>query len=444
MLENISFLTLIIISSTFSSDIDQFYKNCQNSKDYGCFTTTDDCISSKNCSFGATWIGTSETEYQFQLISTSGEYVAVGFPSSSSMGPAPVVACSPNFTTPAIYYNTEKYWSAAVMNHSDFVSSYKVAVEDGTTSCEFSMNSTFSVTPSSSNTSMTYDLNQNETFIIMAVGPLIKSTIISHDKKDKTNVMIDLTDHNDFYNKNDTNHNETGGAIYDKCYQDKGCFGYPDNCVSKRNCDIMVTYTKVTGVKHDDDADDHKFKFEIGGKVGNDYTAVGLSLDNKMGEDSVMACINSPTHHNVTVSMYWNLDNYAGSDPLADTTFGLSHFSSSVEDGFYTCTFYRETVTNISIPQEAGNGSVVFDLDHTKYFLLLAMGPVDNKERLKFHSAWGRTGEAVDLGDFSQVSGDKGTIIKLHASFMVLAWLACANVGTFVARYCKDIFQVLH
>ena len=54
----------------------------------------------------------------------------------------------------------------------------------------------------------------------------------------------------------------------------------------------------------------------------------------------------------------------------------------------------------------------------------------------------GKTGESVDLGDFSQVSGDKGTLIKLHASFMVLAWLLCANLGTFTARYCKDIFTV--
>ena len=30
-----------------------------------------------------------------------------------------------------------------------------------------------------------------------------------------------------------------GGAIYEKCYQDKGCFGTPDNCVAKRNCDML-------------------------------------------------------------------------------------------------------------------------------------------------------------------------------------------------------------
>ena len=48
----------------------------------------------------------------------------------------------------------------------------------------------------------------------------------------------------------------------------------------------------------------------------------------------------------------------------------------------------------------------------------------------------------MNLGDFNQVAGDKGTLIKLHASFMVLSWLLFANLGTFVARYCKNIFMV--
>ena len=58
------------------------------------------------------------------------------------------------------------------------------------------------------------------------------------------------------------------------------------------------------------------------------------------------------------------------------------------------------------------------------------------------HTSIGWTGEEVNLGDFNQVAGDKGTLIKLHASFMVLSWLLFANLGTFVARYCKNIFMV--
>ena len=93
--------------------------------------------------------------------------------------------------------------------------------------------------------------------------------------------------------------------------------------------------------------------------------------------------------------------------------------------------------------------------------------PGAGTELIQQHVATAKTGEAVDLGDFSQVaaqystvqystvqystvqysdfsqvSADKGTLIKLHATFMALAWLLAANVGTFYARYGKDIFMV--
>ena len=100
------------------------------------------------------------------------------------------------------------------------------------------------------------------------------------------------------------------------------------------------------------------------------------------------------------------------------------------------------------------------------------MSPGAGTELIQQHVATAKTGEAVDLGDFSQVaaqystvqystvqystvqystvqysdfsqvSADKGTLIKLHATFMALAWLLAANVGTFYARYGKDIFMV--
>ena len=70
----------------------------------------------------------------------------------------------------------------------------------------------------------------------MAVGDLLNNMILFHTKKDKTGSTVDLTDHNEFYSKNDTGTNQ---AIYDKCYEEKGCFGTPDNCVDKRNCDML-------------------------------------------------------------------------------------------------------------------------------------------------------------------------------------------------------------
>lgn len=286
-----------IFHQSYSSDIETFYSNCQDAQHYGCYTSGDpDCVSQQSCAYGATWRGSAETEYQFQLIAaaSTNKYVAIGFPYTSAMGPAPVVGCSQQFQKPVYYYNTAKYDSLPAYNHSDFVSSYKVVMEDNSTSCGFTMTSNFTMAASNTSGEVSYDLNVNETFIIMAVGPVKDSLMQYHDKKNKTNVSIDLTEHNDFYTKNNTHHNDTGNPIYDNCYQNKGCFGYPDNCVSRRNCDMIVTYTKVRSR-----AGEERFRFEIGGKVGRDYTAVGLSMDDEMGEDSVMACVHSPAHGNV-------------------------------------------------------------------------------------------------------------------------------------------------
>ena len=131
------------------------------------------------------------------------------------------------------------------------------------------------------------------------------------------------------------------------------------------------------------------------------------------------------------------------------------------EDGLVTCTFFREPVTDVEVPNQ--DRSVQFDLDNSTFYLLLARGPVSEgmvqKQNWSVevdnlfcvsagsgiigrHTSIGWTGEEVNLGDFNQVAGDKGTLIKLHASFMVLSWLLFANLGTFVARYCKNIFMV--
>ena len=436
---NFILILVLCIGSAVGSKSDQFYTNCQNSAEYGCFTIPSGCVQAKNCTLGSTWKGTSEQIYQFQMISSStasSDYLAIGFPSSSAMGPAPVVACSSNFSKPGVYYNDANYASNPVLNNSAMVTSYSVVIEENSTSCEFALNSSFTVEPNSSAV-LSFDLNVNSTYLIMALGPVRNGKIGYHKKRDVSKDLIDLTLNNDFYQKNHTN-NTNNNAIYDECYQTKGCFGQPDDCVQKRNCDMIITYTKEVSVSRDQS---DRFKFEVGAKVGEDYVALGLSDDDEMGADSVMACINQPGQ-SPTVKMYWNIG-HSTSLPLEDTQLGLSDISGLAEEDFFSCTFYRDTVTNITIPGGDNNQSTVFDLEHTEYYLLLARGPVASNV-IKRHVATGVSSDSVDLTSFSQVSGAKNIMVKVHASFMVLAWIFCANLGTFCARYCKDIFMVSH
>ena len=77
-----SIISLSILPAFLCSNItnvtDVFYSNCQNSKSYGCFTSSDkigNCSITKTCDFGITWIGESEHSYKIQLISKTGKDV---------------------------------------------------------------------------------------------------------------------------------------------------------------------------------------------------------------------------------------------------------------------------------------------------------------------------------------------------------------------------------
>lgn len=52
--------------------------------------------------------------------------------------------------------------------------------------------------------------------------------------------------------------------------------------------------------------------------------------------------------------------------------------------------------------------------------------------------------QPVDLTKFNHVSGSKNIIVKIHASFMVLAWIFCANFGQSVQSQICLNFPFLH
>jgi hypothetical protein len=80
---------------------------------------------------------------------------------------------------------------------------------------------------------------------------------------------------------------------------------------------------------------EESYQFSLTGTAADStYLAVGLSLDNKMGNDSVVACI---PEEGVGVVMYWN--KVGDSVPLPNTTVGVSNGTASLEDGVLSCSF---------------------------------------------------------------------------------------------------------
>ena len=76
-----------------------------------------------------------------------------------------------------------------------------------------------------------------------------------------------------------------------------------------------------------------RFRFEIGLAAASApaYVALGLSFDDEMGEDSVMAC--TLFGDSVDVAMYWNVASPYNSLPLANAHFGLAEVAGGVVQG---------------------------------------------------------------------------------------------------------------
>jgi hypothetical protein len=247
-----------------------------------------------------------------------------------------------------------------------------------------------------------FDLNYTPYHLMLATGSVKDGSYViqQHTNKGVTDQPISMAQFNPFIKSNSTTTTSTApvtttmttvmpgndSSIYASCYATKGCFGTPSGCVEKRNCNYLVTYSRLS---------EASFRFEIGQVVGssvtNSYAAFGLSFDDKMGDDSVMACTLSAGGQ-VDVAMYWNVAKPSyNSLPLQDPHFGLTVTAGSLTDGFLLCSFDREAVTQVPKPD---NTSQLFDLGLQKFFLFLAAGTLDVDGHLLQHTSKERSASA--------------------------------------------------
>ena len=402
------------------------YDGCSES--FGCTGMPTGCVDSQNCTVLMKWIGISEDEYQINLlgnVTDQKSYLAFGLSMDNMMGNDSVLACLGTTGDVQYYWNTANpFNSLPVSNVSSNVSDSNVKIVDGFMNCSFTLNSQFQMNIPSTDNEQKFDLNAQEYYLLLARGLINSSNLIEHhDEKSVSTSSIDLSIHNKFIPED----------IYSNCFKTKGCFGTPPNCIGKQSCDVIVTYKKISA---------SSFNFAIGFPTTHqtDYAALAFSDDDKMGDDSAMACI---MYQNGTfdVNMYWNTANPYNSLILADAHLGLSQISGKFTNGFTQCEFTREATTIVKTPS---NQTVTFDLIEKKYFLLLAKGPTDTSTGIiRQHNVQDKSGSSVDLGSYDSVKSASKLWIKLHGFAMTFAWLLFANLGVFVACYFKGSFQVL-
>lgn len=403
----------------------QFYFDCFKTK--GCFGFPEGCAEQKNCEMAFSYSGVSETEYFVEIMTTHPEeYVAVAFSEDEFMGDDSALVCTTEKNT--IERNWNKYHNSRVLENPQLdISEPFVSETDGILLCTATIQSRSTIASpfEDGTTSITLDLNEISYFIQMAKGPYVDNAVQKHTNQTVSTDKLNLAEFNNYFGASET---------YDGCFENgKGCFGIPIGCEDTKSCEVLFTF---------ESSDQDDFDMTISGKVdGHQYLGAAISEGNNMGDNNAMICFGS--NDNVDVVNTWNTKNPYGNIPLDDIHFGLTGIEGTLKDGYLTCKFKRQSNLNLPIPG-GENKTVMYNLSTEKYYLLLAKGMYTangNSIVIDRHDSQDKSAEAIDLSEGNRVRGNSKVLIKLHGSFMILAWFLLASVGTFTARYCKKDFE---
>jgi hypothetical protein len=109
---------------------------------------------------------------------------------------------------------------------------------------------------------------------------------------------------------------------------------------------------------------------------------------------------------------------------------------SSFINGRIQCKVERAAFTVV-------NG-IDFDLQTTKYYLLLASGTeILTTSVLRHNTNRGVSSYSVLLTEVQNVGTDNSvsTMVLIHGSFMIVAWIGLTSIGIVMARYFKPAWQ---
>ncbi|XP_022837537.1 putative ferric-chelate reductase 1 homolog [Spodoptera litura] len=211
-------------------------------------------------------------------------------------------------------------------------------------------------------------------------------------------------------------------VVYQGCADTKLCFGVPQNCVTKGDCKAVLAVF-VSG---------DRYTFELQAVGNPKYVAAGLSTDNKMGDDSAMECVRND---NGRVSLFTSWT-YSKVDPYVSRSDSPQEIvqlqESSVIDGKLYCKFRRDVVSVVQ--------GKTFDLANSMYNLMVVAGSeMKDANRVGFHDlAYEATGTPMSLATVGTAAASSKLLLKLHGSFMLLAWLGTASLGILLARYFRQ------
>ena len=157
-----------------------------------------------------------------------------------------------------------------------------------------------------------------------------------------------------------------GMPDYDGCGTKYYCYGLPDKCEEKKSCVALLK-----SEPQDQGVVDFKLFWVRAHDSKDSYVAAGLSTDNMMGDDSTtLLWIDANATVNTAEGLTY-LKKANGSEHGGFTQYnvdGIKMLKHQYKDGLLTAHWTREGKTSVN--------KETFDMKSTKYYLLLAYGPV--------------------------------------------------------------------
>ncbi|KAG5675626.1 hypothetical protein PVAND_005515 [Polypedilum vanderplanki] len=227
-----------------------------------------------------------------------------------------------------------------------------------------------------------------------------------------------------FTNSGIKNNSEPQDEIYRDCGFSKTCFGVPNDCIKTKSCSSFIA-VKVEG---------DKYVFEMRSQSKAAYIATGLSTDDKMGDDSVVECVNESG----SIKAYTSWTTVGGGkfdssrNGIAQNIVNLRE--GKLENGMIYCQVERPRLTTIN--------SQVFDLSKNEYYLLIASGSELKPFGVGYHDITrAASSSALNLAEVSLIAAKSKILLQVHMYLMALAWIGTTSIGIILARYFKTTWK---
>ncbi|XP_070194191.1 putative ferric-chelate reductase 1 [Littorina saxatilis] len=193
-------------------------------------------------------------------------------------------------------------------------------------------------------------------------------------------------------------------------------------CISNPESNMMLTWQPTSQHVH----------FTLRGYIGSGdvYVAMGLSHDERMGDDDVTDCV----HYGGLVQVFSSYNTGRSNRRFVDG--GLLNQSGIYESGTIQCSFTRPVRgSDVTI------GPHRHSLDQPWNVLLVwghLMPGTDQKMQHDYVSALSTKVDFQAVGSF-ETQKLTATLVHLHGSLMLIAWVTLTSIGVIMARHYKGL-----